>query len=99
ARNAPQQRLSANHGAPPVVATPRPNVAIHPKDLPPIERAAPPNTGNPKQDQQYRQQQEQLVAKQTQERQTLQQKQDQELQQRAKQPAGRANTQQLEQRH
>ena len=99
AHNAPQQRVSANHGSPPVVATPRPNIAVHPKDLPPIERAAPPNTGNPKQDQQYRQQQEQLVAKQNQDRQALQQKQDQEHQQLEKQQADQGKMQQAEQRH
>ena len=59
ARNNPQQRFSANHGAPPVVATPRPNTAVHPKELPPIERPASPNTGNAKLDQKYQKQQEQ----------------------------------------
>ena len=42
AHNNPQQRLSANHGAPPVTATARANTAVHPKELPPIERAAAP---------------------------------------------------------
>ena len=75
ARNNPQQRLSANHGTPAVGATARPNVASHPKELPPIERSAP-NTGNAKADQKYQKQQDKLVAKQTQDRQKLQQKQD-----------------------
>jgi hypothetical protein len=98
ARNAPQQRLSANHGAPPVVATPRANMAVHPNDLPPVQRAAAPNTGNPNQDRQYQKEQDQLVAKQTQDRQALQQKQDQEHQRVSKQ-ADPAKVQQAEQRH
>ena len=57
ARNNPQQRFSANHGAPPVAATPRPNMASHPKELPPVERPAAPNTGNAKLDQKYQKQQ------------------------------------------
>jgi hypothetical protein len=73
AHNNPQQRLSANHGAPPVTATPRANLAVHPKDLPPVERPAAPNTGNAKQDQKYQKQQDKLVAKQNQDRQKLQQ--------------------------
>ncbi len=76
AHNNPQQRFSANHGTPPVAATPRPNLATHPKELPPIEHPAAPNTGNAKLDQKYQKQQEQVIAKQTQERQNLQQKQD-----------------------
>ena len=54
AHNNPQQRVSANRGAPPVAATPRPNTAAHPKELPPV-RASAPNTGNPKLDQKYQQ--------------------------------------------
>ncbi len=65
ARNDPQQRFSANHGAPPVTATARPSIAVHPKELPPIERPAAPNTGNAKLDQKYQKQQDKLVAKQT----------------------------------
>ena len=76
-----------------------PKPAVHPNDLPPMERPASPNTGNAKQDQKYQQQQEKLQAKQQQERQKLQQKQDQEHQQLAKQKANEAKTQQTEQRH
>ncbi|MGB6691341.1 MAG: hypothetical protein WBE76_26200 [Terracidiphilus sp.] len=68
--------------------------AIHPKDLPPIARPAPANSGNAKADRKYDQQQDKLIAKQTQERQDLQQKQDDEHQQKAS-----ANTQKLEQKH
>jgi hypothetical protein len=114
ARNDLQQRFSANHGAPPVAATPAPGAfkdravvparqpgtaAFHPKELPPIERPASPNTGNPKLDQKYQKQQENLIAQQNQDRLKLQQKQDQEHQQLSKQPAGQARTQQVEQQH
>jgi hypothetical protein len=99
ASNNPQQRLSANHGAPPVTATPRANLASHPKELPPIERPATTTTGNAKQDQKYQKQQDKLVEKQNQDRQKLQQTQDKEHQQLAKQKADPARTQQLEQKH
>ncbi len=78
---------------------PRPGNAVHPNELPPVERPAAPNTGNPKLDQKYQQQQEKLYAKQNQERQNLQQKQEQEHQQLAKQNANEARKQQVEQRH
>jgi hypothetical protein len=99
ARNNPQQKFSANHGTPPVAATPRPNLATHPKELPPVQRPAVAKTGNPKVDQKYQQQQDKLVAKQTQDRQKLQQKQDNEHQQLAKQQASPQRTQQVEQQH
>ncbi len=99
ARNNPQQRVSANHGTPPVVATARPNMASHPKELPPVEHPAAPNTGNAKLDQKYQKQQNTVIAKQTQERQQLQQKQDNEHQQLAKQKAAPEKMQQVEQQH
>ena len=99
ARNNPQQKYSANRGTPAVAATSRPNLAAHPKDLPPVERPAVPKTGNPKVDQQYQRQQEQLVTRQNQERQKLQQQQEMEHQRLAKQHSNAAKTQQLEQRH
>ena len=125
ARNEPQQRFSANHGAPPIAATAepgafrdravpareagggaarpenngRPNAVVHPRDLPPVERPGAPNTGNPKLDQRYQQQQEKLIAKQNQERGKLQQQQEKEHQQMAKQQANDARMQQTEQRH
>jgi hypothetical protein len=79
--------------------TSRANPTIHPKDLPPAERHAAPNTGNAKVDQKYQQQQERLSAKQDQERQKLQQKQDQEHQRMAPQQANQARQQQIEQKH
>jgi len=99
ARNDPQQRFSANHGAPPVTATSRPNTSVHPKDLPPIEHPAASNTGNAKRDQKYQKQQDKLIAKQNKDRQKLQQKQDKEHEQLTKQKADTAKTQQVEQRH
>ena len=73
--------------------------AIHPNDLAPAERPAPPNSGDAKADKKYQQQQNKLYAKQDQERQKLQQKEDQEHQQLAKQKSNEAKTQQLEQKH
>jgi len=75
AQNDPQQRFSANHGVPPITATLLPHLAIHPHNLPPIERFAI-HTGNPQLDQQYKKQQDELVAEQYQEREKLQQQQD-----------------------
>jgi len=72
---------------------------IHPKDIPPGERPAAPNTGSPKMDQKYQQLQEKLQQKQDQERQKLQQKQDQEHQRLTQQRAIDAKQQQLEQKH
>jgi hypothetical protein len=124
ARGNTQLRVSANHGNPPVAATPRPGAfnergvaparggnnpssrtentsraPIHPSELPPVERHAAPNTGNPKADQKYQQQQQKLSTKQDQERQRLQQKQDQQHQQLTNQRANDARKQQVEQQH
>ena len=131
ARANPELRASANHGKPPIAATPRPGAfnehgavpareagavhnsggnnggnnnnpghanAVHPNDLPPVEHPAPANTGNPKQDQKYQQQQK-LAAQQEKERQQLQQQQEKEHQQLAKQNADGARKQQVEQQH
>ena len=72
---------------------------VHPKDLPPAERPAAPNTGNPKLDQKYQQQQAKLAVQQEKDRQKLQQQQDKEHQQLAKQKADDTRTQQVEQKH
>jgi len=98
AHNNPQQKFSANHGAPPTTATARANTAVHPSELPPA-RASAPNTGKAKLDQKYQKQQNQVVAKQNQERQKLQQTQEKEHQQLTKQKAAPARTQQVEQQH
>lgn len=76
-----------------------PKSVVHPNDLPARERAAAPNTGNPKLDQKYQQQQEKLGQKQDQERQKLQSQQDKEHQQLTKQKATDSRTQQVEQKH
>jgi WXXGXW repeat (2 copies) len=73
--------------------------AVHPNDLPPHEHQPAPNTGNPKTDQKYQQQQEKLYAKQEQEHQKLQQQQEKEHQQQMKKNANEAQKQQMEQRH
>jgi hypothetical protein len=77
----------------------RPSTPVHPRDLPPVARPSAPNTGNPKLDQKYQQQQEKVFAKQQQERDKLQQKQEQEHQRLDQQKANDAKKQQVEQRH
>lgn len=72
---------------------------VHPHDLPPVERGSAPNTGKPKLDQKYQQQQDKMVARQNQDREKLQQQQDREHQQLAKQNANADRQQQLEQKH
>jgi hypothetical protein len=72
---------------------------VHVKDLPAAERPAAPNTGNPKLDQKYQQQQQKMYAKQDQERQKLQQQQDKEHQKLEKQNANEAAKQKVETRH
>jgi WXXGXW repeat (2 copies) len=89
AANAPRGGAAENHSHP----------SVHANDLPPLERPAAPNSGNPKADQKYQQQQQKLYAKQQQERQKLQQKQDQDHQKLAQRNASDAEKQQLEQRH
>ncbi|MGA2096955.1 MAG: hypothetical protein ABSH39_11695 [Candidatus Acidiferrum sp.] len=76
----------------------RPATPIHPKDLPPAERPAAPNTGNPDLDKKYQKQQDKLQQKQDQERQKLQQKQDRDHARQAKNADDKAQ-QQLEQKH
>jgi hypothetical protein len=70
-----------------------PSTAVHPKELPPLERPA------PSENRKYQQQQEKLFAKQEQERQKLQQKQEQEHQRMERQSLDQARKQQTEQRH
>jgi hypothetical protein len=76
----------------------RPNTAVHASELTPPRPEAP-NTGDPKMDQQYQQEQDKLVAQQTKERQDLQKQQDQDHQKLAQQKADAATTQKLEQQH
>lgn len=139
-------RASANHGKPPVAATPRagsfnggvaareggnynppnrgannngannaernnirPNAEAnaarnnttysHAKDIPAANRPDRPNTGSPKTDQKYLQQQERLNQQQQQDHQKMQQKQDQEHQRMEQQKSNDARKQQVEQKH
>lgn len=71
----------------------------HVKDLPPMERHAPPNSGNTRADQKYQQQQQKLQQRQDQERQKLQQRQEADHQRLEQQRANDARRQQTEQRH
>jgi YXWGXW repeat-containing protein len=75
------------------------STASHAKDIQPHARPAPPNTGTPKVDQKYQQQQEKLYARQEQDHQRLQQKQEQDHQRLAQQQASPARNQQIEQKH
>jgi hypothetical protein len=96
---APYKPAENRGGGEPHAASPAAHPAVHPKDLPPAERPAPPNTGNPKLDQKYQKEQQKLATQQDKERQKLQQQQDKEHQNLAKQKADDARTQQLEQKH
>lgn len=73
--------------------------AVHPNDLPPLERPAPRNTGNARADQRYQQQQEKMYSRQEQDRQKLQQRQDREHANLTRQNASPGRQRQLEQRH
>lgn len=98
--NQPANKGNENKEAakPPAENGNHPATAVHPKDLPPAEHAAP-NTGDAKLDKKYQQQQQKLQQKQTQEGQKLQQQQEKEHQQLAKQKADDARKQQTEQKH
>ncbi|MGA2236361.1 MAG: hypothetical protein ABSG23_12860 [Terriglobales bacterium] len=74
------------------------STAVHPRELPPLARSTP-NTGNPKVDKKYQQQQDKQIAKQQQERDKLQKQQDQEHVKLDKQKANDAQRQQVEQKH
>ena len=76
-----------------------PRPPVHPRDLAPPVRPNAPNTGSPKLDHKYQQQQEKVFTRQDQGRQKLQQKQEQEHQRLTQQNAGEARKQQVEQRH
>jgi YXWGXW repeat-containing protein len=93
----PPANRAGNRGGP--ANENRPRTAAHPNELPPIERPAPPNTGNSRLDQKYQQQQSKLQQRQDQERQKLQQRQEREHQQIQRQNAPDARRQQMEERH
>jgi WXXGXW repeat (2 copies) len=109
ANNAPNNNNTHNTDRPPTASTNnpsnnssnanKPNSYSHAKELPPVERAPAPNTGNPKTDQKYQQQQQKVYAKQDQQRQQLATKQEQDHQRLAQQQASQQKQQQVEQRH
>lgn len=94
-QTAAPQRATEPANAPAGSAATEPRAAIHPNDLPPIARPAPSNSGNVNADKKYEQQQDKLIARQSQERQQLQLKQDTEHQQ----TVNDSQTQKLEARH
>lgn len=99
-RNRTPAQSPANTSVPrPENNTARPAPMTHANDIPRPTRAEMPNTGNPKADMKYQQQQEKMQAKQDQEQQKLQQKQDRDHQQMAQRNADEARKQQTEQRH
>jgi len=73
--------------------------AVHPRDLPAIEHPAAPNTGNPKLDQKYQQQQQKLEQKQEKDRQKLEQQQEKQDQKLTRQRADAQKQQQMELKH
>jgi hypothetical protein len=99
ANNVPRPGNNNEQTGRPANNVPRPPVPAHASELQPHERPAPPNTGNPKRDQKYQQQQDKLYQKQEQDHQRLQQKQEQEHQRLTQQNADEARKQQVEQRH
>jgi len=72
---------------------------VHPNDIRPPARSGISNTGNPKLDRKYQQEQDKLFARQQQERQRLQQRQEQEHQRLARARANESRNRQLEQKH
>ena len=73
--------------------------AVHPNELPPLERPAAPNSGNAQLDEEYRKQQEDLFNQQTRDRENLQREQEQEHQEMERRNASQAQRQQMEMRH
>jgi hypothetical protein len=72
---------------------------VHPNDLPKVNRAEPPNSGDAKADQKYQQQLNKMYQKQEQEQQKLQHRQDQEHAKAAQKQPNEAQQRQMEQRH
>jgi len=77
---------------------------MHPNDMPPVARPAPVNSGNERADKRYEQQQDKLIAKQSQDRQKLQQRQQAEHQRQPNAPptleqTHQQQTQQMSQKH
>src|SRR5271155_1160765 len=88
----------ANRGGSVQPGSVQPSAAVHPHDLPALAATAP-NTGNPKLDKKYQQQQQKQITQQQQERDKLQQQQDQEHLNLDKQKASDTQKQQVERQH
>ena len=73
--------------------------AVHPNELPRLERPAQPHTGNAERDREYRKQQEDLFNEQTRDRENLQREQEREHQEMERRNASQAERQEMEQRH
>jgi hypothetical protein len=76
-----------------------PRPPAHASELAPHQQPPVPNTGNPKTDQRYQQQQQKLYQQQQQDHQKLAQKQEQDHQRMAQQQANAGRQQQVEQQH
>ncbi|HKF47065.1 MAG TPA: YXWGXW repeat-containing protein [Terracidiphilus sp.] len=96
----PPANREATPRATPEPVNPNENLnASHARDLKPHEAGPPPNTGDPRLDQKYQQQQQKLIDKQNQEHQKLQAQQEKEDQQLQRRQAAPQQQQQMEQRH
>lgn len=73
--------------------------AIHPKELPPFERPASPNTGDSDLGRKYQRQREKLLAKQERERQKLQSRQEHDHRRMERRNADEIERQPVEQLH
>ncbi len=91
--------FNRSRGVEPMESNPSRGPIIHPKDIPPVERPAPMESGNPTFDKKQQREMAKLAEKQAREQQKLQQRQEREDQRMAQQKANEARRQQLEQRH
>lgn len=96
--NRPPDQPATPHDAPQPANRPSASV-VHPSEAPPPSRPAVPPTTNAELDRKHQQEQDQLHAKQLQERQAIQQQQEQEHAKAAQQQADAAKKQQVEQQH
>jgi len=96
--NRPPNQPATPHDAPQPANRP-PASVVHPSEAPPPSRPAVPPTTNAELDRKHQQEQDQLHAKQLQERQAIQQQQEQEHAKATQQQADAAKKQQLEQQH
>jgi FecR protein len=96
--NRPPDRPATPPNAPQPANRP-PASVVHPGEAPPPPRPVVPPTTNAELDRKHQQEQDQLHAKQLQERQAIQQQQEQEHAKAAQQQADAAKKQQLEQQH